>query len=347
MPTSTDLVTDLPADFEVFGQGVDTSMAQLKGGTTGQILSKTSATDMAFTWITPNPGDITAVNVTSPITGGGTSGDVTIGIQAGSTTQSGAVQLTDSTASTSTTTAATPNSVKTAYDLANTANTTANAAVAKSTATTKGDLLAATAASTITRLGVGTNGQVLTADSTQATGMKWATSSGGTSWVSIGSAALTGAATITISGISGYNSLFIAMDTASSASAGSSFSLRFNADSAANYAMWGPNISNPAAYAASFLSAEDGPGYTFFKLGSMTSVATSTVDAACLVSGTNTTGIKVINSVGGVTPAGSNGGLSRAIMGYWNNSATVSSVSVISDTGNFDAGTLYVYGSTN
>ena len=49
----------------------------------------------------------------------------------------------------------------------------------KSTVTTKGDILAATAASTVTRLGVGTNGQVLTADSTQATGIKWATASGG------------------------------------------------------------------------------------------------------------------------------------------------------------------------
>jgi len=53
MPTSTSLVTNLPADFNTFGQGVDTSMAQLKGGSTGQVLSKTSATDMAFTWITP------------------------------------------------------------------------------------------------------------------------------------------------------------------------------------------------------------------------------------------------------------------------------------------------------
>jgi hypothetical protein len=51
MPTSTDLVTDLPADFEVFGQAVATSMADLLGGTTGQVLSKTSNTDMDFTWI--------------------------------------------------------------------------------------------------------------------------------------------------------------------------------------------------------------------------------------------------------------------------------------------------------
>ena len=51
MPTSADLVTDLPADFETFGQAVDTDLADLKGGTTGQVLSKTSATDLAFTWV--------------------------------------------------------------------------------------------------------------------------------------------------------------------------------------------------------------------------------------------------------------------------------------------------------
>jgi hypothetical protein len=51
MPTATDLVTSLPADFEVFGQAVDTDLADLNGGTTGQVLSKTSATDLDFTWV--------------------------------------------------------------------------------------------------------------------------------------------------------------------------------------------------------------------------------------------------------------------------------------------------------
>ena len=130
---------------------------------------------MDFTWITNDVGDITAVNTTAPLAGGGTSGALTLSITGATTAAAGAVQLSDSTSTTSSVLAATPTAVKSAYDLANTANTTANAAIANAIVDAKGDLIGATAADTPARLAVGTNGQVLTADSTAATGLKWAT----------------------------------------------------------------------------------------------------------------------------------------------------------------------------
>jgi len=67
MPTATDLVTDLPADFEVFGQAVDTALMDLKGGTTGQVLKKNTNADMDFVW------GADAAGMTNPMT---TTGDI-------------------------------------------------------------------------------------------------------------------------------------------------------------------------------------------------------------------------------------------------------------------------------
>jgi len=171
MPTATDLVTDLPADFAVFGQAVATSMADLLGGTSGQILAKASNTDMDFTWITNDVGDITAVNTTAPLAGGGTSGALTLSIAAATTSVVGAVQLSDSTSTTSSVLAATPTAVKSSYDLA-------AAAIPKSTVTTAGDVIYATGSSAVSRLGLGTAGQVLTVN-TGATAPEWKTPAGG------------------------------------------------------------------------------------------------------------------------------------------------------------------------
>jgi hypothetical protein len=67
MPEPTDLVTNLPADFEVFGQAVDTDFVDLLGGTTGQVLKKNTNADLDFVWAADSAG------MTNPMT---TTGDI-------------------------------------------------------------------------------------------------------------------------------------------------------------------------------------------------------------------------------------------------------------------------------
>ena len=185
MPENTSLVTDLPADFEVFGQAVDTDFQDLLGGTTGQVLSKTSGTDLDFTWVDPTAGDITGVTAGTGISGGGTSGTVTV-----------------------------TNSMATAIDA-------------------KGDLIAGTADDTFSRLAIGANDTVLTADSAEATGLKWATPSG--SMTLISTTTLTGAS-VTLSSIpQTYKDLRLVMRDFYPSTNNQTLQMTFNGDTGANY----------------------------------------------------------------------------------------------------------------
>ena len=327
MPTSTDLVTDLPADFETFGQAVATSMADLLGGTTGQILSKASNTDMDFTWITNDVGDITAVTASSPLTGGGTSGAITVGIQDATTSVKGAVQLTDSTSSTSTTTAATPNSVKSAFDLA-------NGAVAKSIVDAKGDIIAATAADTVSRLAVGANDTVLTADSSTATGLKWATVAGG-GMTLLSTTTLSGAST-TISSISGsYNRLIAYVYGVANASANYLMSIQPNGT--ANLAYY-PNHGN----VNNIYSTDKNTNADIY--GNATSTQGNTNNSTVLIidNYASTSAYKPFQYTGFLTATAGDYGFTSS-GGIKTNSA-ISSLKFVPSSGTFSAGTVLLYG---
>lgn len=89
-----------------------------------------------------------------------------------------------------------------------TLKTQIDAQIPDSLLTTKGDLIAATGASTPARLGVGTNDQVLMADSTAATGLKWGTPAAG-SLTLLSTTTLSGTST-TVSSISqSYKNLVV------------------------------------------------------------------------------------------------------------------------------------------
>ena len=78
----------------------------------------------------------------------------------------------------------------------------------------KGDLIVGTGADTFTRVGVGTNGQILTADSAEASGVKWAAAGGGGGMTVLASGNMpTGSsAPLDLTSISGsYNDLRLVM----------------------------------------------------------------------------------------------------------------------------------------
>jgi hypothetical protein len=101
--------------------------------------------------------------------------------------------------------------------------------------TTKGDLY--TFSTVDARLGVGANDTVLTADSGEATGLKWAAPAAGGGMTLLSTTAITGTpSTVTISGISGgYKDLIINITDFYGSSNGTKLRMTFNNDTDNNY----------------------------------------------------------------------------------------------------------------
>lgn len=225
----------------------------------------------------------------------------------------------------------------------------AGAATQKSTLTTKGDIYAATGASTPARLAVGANGTVLTADSSTATGLAWGAvaSSSNFTLLNSGSTALPAATTYTLSGLAGsYTQFAIFLDNCSTTAANDYISVRLNGSSAANYASHGQRFTIAAAYTATgVFSGYRDPTAAQWYIAKMSSNAASVINGGIQIFGGKTTGTKVMMAQGA---ASTSTGTDPEYYNYhgYNNAlaATISSISIISSGGNFDAGNVYIYG---
>lgn len=215
--------------------------------------------------------------------------------------------------------------------------------------TAKGDLFPASSGTALTRLAVGANDTVLTADSSTATGLKWAAvaaPSGGANWTLLnsGGTTLSGSSTVTVSGISGKDKIAVFVRGAGWASASKQLYLRFNTDAAANYDYEGIRYDiDSASFTITKITGVGSAGQNQLQLGNQSLNASSVVRASAVLTGGNAAGVKIIQASGMGTPASQDGQDGYVYNAVWNNSATVTSISLVSSSGNFNAGSVYVY----
>jgi len=220
----------------------------------------------------------------------------------------------------------------------------ANAAIAKTIVDAKGDIIAATAADTVARLPVGTNGQALKANSATATGLEWGSVAATKSYSLLGTGTLTSGSTVTVSGISGVDSIRVILNSAS-ATVATNMNMTINGDTASNYRNVYVSIAGTGAYTPQFLSSLSSAG-TSITTGTMNDAAGGgdNVSGYVQIDGCNTSGIKMVQGAASGGNVLGNNPYGRVYGGFWNNSATVTSISFSTSAGTFDAGTFSVYG---
>jgi len=114
----------------------------------------------------------------------------------------------------------------------------------------KGDLIGGTGADTFARLAVGANDTVLTADSSTATGLKWATPAGGGGFTSLASGSLSGTSTVVSITTTGYKQLVVYVKDVT-ASADYFPTMRLNGDAGTNYSLFFQYQTSSTAVATS------------------------------------------------------------------------------------------------
>lgn len=201
--------------------------------------------------------------------------------------------------------------------------------------TAKGDLLAGSASGVQSKLAVGSNNTVLTADSSTATGLKWASASATTSFslLNAGGTALTGSTSITVGSLSGYNKLLVRIEDLSTANASSQITFKpngsvFNTRFIRFYQLGTGTLNND--YGTNSLEI----------LRMDNASTTGTCQAYLFIDAANSTGFKPFQwfARGSGTPYNTFGN------GFLDGSAVISSIELNSSAGNFDNGTIWIYG---
>jgi hypothetical protein len=203
--------------------------------------------------------------------------------------------------------------------------------------TTTGDTIYSSSGSTPARLGIGSNGNVLTVAGGVPT---WAAPAGGGqsfTLLNAGGTALTGSTTVTVSGISGYNQYLVYLTGASTANSSAIVCVRINGDTSANYHC-------PAIYfepAATIGDAAD-ESATKIRLGRTGQSEATSVFGNVLISAGNSTGKKPFSAQG----MGNGNSVYRGYttIGFYQGTSVISSISAFSESGNFDDGLILIYG---
>jgi hypothetical protein len=216
-------------------------------------------------------------------------------------------------------------------------------AIANTIVDAKGDILVGTAADTPGRLAVGSNDQVLTADSSTGTGLKWATpSSGALTLINAGGTTLSGSS-VSVTSIPGtYKNLHIYIEGFYAGSNNNNGYIQFNTTTSDNYAFIGLRRSGGNAeanategnndvgiYFASVMGTSDTGNFAYFMVPNYS--ATTHRKVAFGISYTKNDG-----SPGDYYVMEPNGVLQ-------NSSSAITSVQVVSN-GSWSGGKVYVYG---
>jgi hypothetical protein len=216
-------------------------------------------------------------------------------------------------------------------------NTVASS-IQKTIVDAKGDLIAGTAADTVARLAVGTNDQVLVADSTTATGLKWATASGARSVAQIATGSLpTGSGTLTLSGLT-QDYLVLRIFAMTQGTNGNNLIARINNDSSALYNHTGFQVNGGGTPYGPIV----GTTTTSVNLCSSLVNAGSGANVTFIIENNKTTGFKTYQVTSNMTDSGSQP-RGQVNTGIYLGSAATTSLAIIC-ANNYTGGTYTLWG---